>query len=156
MVADIPPLRPRPKGLVRVLMRAPLLLYRLGLGGLIGKSTLVLTTTGRRTGRVRTTPVNYWEVGGTFYLIAGSGTHADWYRNLVAQPEVEVQVGRRRLRAVAAPLTDPREKAHALWLFGQASPGTAERYFGVRRGANEEDLVALAAERAIVAIRPRE
>ena len=155
-MAEIPPLRPRPKGLMHALMRAPLVLYRLGLGGLIGKSTLVLMTTGRRTGRPRATPVNYWEAGGVFYVIAGSGTHADWYRNLVARPEVEVQVGRRRLRAIASPLTDPREKAHALWLFGQRSPGTAERYFGVRRGAAEEDLVALAAQRAVVAIRPRE
>jgi deazaflavin-dependent oxidoreductase (nitroreductase family) len=136
-------------------MRAPLVLYRLGLGGLIGKSTLVLTTTGRRTGRPRSTPVNYWEAGGVFYVIAGSGTHADWYRNLIARPEVEVQVGRRRLKAIASPLTDPREKTHALWLFGQASPGTAERYFGIRRGATEEELVALAEQRAVVAIRPR-
>jgi len=154
-VAEIPPLRARPKGLMRALMRAPLVLYRLGLGGLIGKSTLVLTTTGRRSGRQRATPVNYWEAGGVFYVIAGSGTHADWYRNLVARPEVEVQIGRRRLRAIASPLTDPREKAHALWLFGERSPGTAERYFGVRRGAAEEDLVPLAAQRAVVAIRPR-
>jgi deazaflavin-dependent oxidoreductase (nitroreductase family) len=141
---------------MRALMRAPLVLYRLGLGGLIGKSTLVLTTTGRRSGRQRATPVNYWEAAGVFYVIAGSGTHADWYRNVVARPEVEVQIGHRRLRAIASPLTDPREKAHALWLFGQASPGTAERYFGVRRGAAEADLVALAEERAVVAIRPRE
>jgi deazaflavin-dependent oxidoreductase (nitroreductase family) len=141
---------------MRALMRAPLVLYRLGLGGLIGKSTLVLTTTGRRSGRQRATPVNYWEAGGVFYVIAGSGTHADWYRNLVALPEVEVQVGRRRLRAIASPLTDLREKAHVLWVFGQRSPGTAERYFGIQRGTAEEDLLSLAGERAIVAIRPRE
>jgi len=100
--------------------------------------------------------VNYWEAGGVFYVIAGSGTHADWYRNLVARPEVEVQVGRRRLKAIATPLTDPQEKAHALWLFSQASPGAAERYFGIRRGAAEEELLALAPQRAVVAIRPRE
>jgi deazaflavin-dependent oxidoreductase (nitroreductase family) len=155
-MTEIPPLRPRPKGLMRVLMRAPLVLYRLGLGGLMGKSTVVLTTTGRRSGRPRSTPVNYWEADGVFYVIAGSGTYADWYRNLVAQPEVEVQVGRRRLRAIASPLTDPREKAHALWLFGQHSPGTAERYFGIPRGTAEEDLLSLAEQRAIVAIRPRD
>ncbi len=155
-MADIPPLRPPPKGLMRAFMRAPLLLYRLGLGGLLGKSTLVLTTTGRRTGRPRATPVGYWETDGTFYVIAGSGTHADWYRNLVAEPEVKIQVGRRRLRAIASPLTDPQEKAHALWLLGQRSPGTAERYFGVPRDATEDDLLSLAEKRAIVAIRPRE
>ena len=137
-------------------MRAPVLLYRLGLGGLIGKSTLLLTTTGRRTGRARTTPVNYWETEGVLFVIAGGGTRADWYRNLVALPEVEIQVGRRRFRAIASPLTDMREKAHALWLFSQQSPGSAERYFGIQRGAAEEDLLSLAGKRAIVAIRPRE
>jgi len=155
-MAEIPPLRPRPKGLMRLLMRMPLVLYRVGLGGLMGKSTLVLTTTGRRTGRMRATPVNYWEAGGTFYLIAGSGTHADWYRNLVAHPEVEVHVGRRHLKAIASPLTDLREKAHVLWLLGQKSPAAAERYFGIARGAAEEDLLSLAEQRAVVAIRPRE
>ena len=155
-MTEIPALRPRPKGLLRLLMRAPVLLYRLGLGGLIGKSTLLLTTTGRRTGRPRATPVNYWEVDGVLFVIAGSGTHSDWYRNLVALPEVEVQVGRRRLRAIASPLTDLREKAHALWVFGQRSPGTAQRYFGIQRGTAEEDLLSLAEERAIVAIRPRQ
>ena len=141
---------------MRLLMRMPLFLYRIGLGGLMGKSTLVLTTTGRRTGRARATPINYWEAGGVFYVLAGSGTHADWYRNLVAQPEVEVQVGRRRLRAIASPLTDAREKAHALWLYGQRSPGAAERYFRIPRGAAEEDLLSLAEKRAVVAIRPRD
>jgi len=136
-------------------MRMPLLLYRIGLGGLMAKSTLVLTTTGRRSGRPRATPVNYWEAGDVFYALAGSGTYADWYRNLVAQPEVEVQIGRRRLRAIASPLTDLRDKAHALWLFGQRSPGAAERYFGIPRGAGEEDLLSLAEKRAVVAIRPR-
>ena len=141
---------------MRALMRAPLLLYRLGLGGLIGKSTLILTTTGRRTGRPRATPVGYWEGEGIFYVLAGSGTYADWYRNLVARPEVEVQAGRRRLRAIATPLTDLRAKSHALWVFGQRSPGTAQRYFGIQRGTAEEDLLSLAEERAIVAIRPRQ
>jgi len=155
-MAEIPPLRPRPKGLMRLLMRMPLVLYRVGLGGLMGKSTLVLTTTGRRTGRPRATPVNYWEAGGVFYVVSGRGTFSDWYHNLVANPQVEVQVGRRHLKAIASPITDLREKAHALWLFGQASPGAAERYFGVRRGAAEEDLLSLAEQRAVVAIRPRE
>ena len=154
-MTEIPPLRPRPKGLMRLVLRMPGLLYRLGLGGLM-RNTLLLTTTGRRTGRPRATPVSYWETDGVFYVIAGSGTHADWHRNLVARPEVEVQVGRRRLEAIASPLTDPQEKAHALWLLGQTSPGAAERYFGIRRGATEEDLVALAAQRAVVAIRPRQ
>ena len=155
-MAEIPPLRPRPTGLARAFMRAPLVLYRLGLGGLIGRSTLVLTTTGRRSGVRRVVPLDYQQEGDAFYLIAEGGGRSPWYRNLVANPEVEVRVGSRRMKAVAAPLTDAQEKAHVLRLFLQRSEQLAERYYGVPRGASDEDLLALTSQRAVVAVRPRE
>lgn len=152
---DIPPVRPRATGLMRVLVRTPVLLYRLGLGGLIGKHTLLLTTTGRRTGRPRVVPLDYQQEAGTFYLIAEQGTHATWYRNLIAQPEVTLQVGGRRLAGAATPLADPQEKVHVLKLFVRRSARLAERYYGIPRGASDEELLQLAPHRAVVAVRPR-
>lgn len=61
-----------------------------------GVYTLLLTTTGRRTGKPRTTPLIYREHDSNYVVVAskgGSDTHPDWYLNLVAHPEVEVQVG---------------------------------------------------------------
>ena len=63
-MAEITPPRPQAKGLVRLLLRMPGLFYRMGLGGLM-PNTLLLTTTGRRTGRARATPLNYREEGGS-------------------------------------------------------------------------------------------
>jgi deazaflavin-dependent oxidoreductase (nitroreductase family) len=61
-----------------------------------GVFTLLLTTTGRRSGKARTTPLIYGEHGDEFAVIASKGgapAHPDWYRNLAADPEVEVRVG---------------------------------------------------------------
>src|SRR5206468_2102256 len=60
-----------------------------------GVTTLLLTTTGRRSGQPRTTPLIYGRAGDRFLVVASRGgapAHPDWYQNLVAQPEVYVQV----------------------------------------------------------------
>jgi F420H(2)-dependent quinone reductase len=72
------------------------------------RAILVLTTTGRRTGQPRSTPMMYVRDGGTDFVIAsnaGAPRHPDWYRNLVARPEVTVEVDGEEYRAVARPLT---------------------------------------------------
>lgn len=76
--------------------RFMLMMWRLGLGSWVngwpdvGGRILVLTTTGRKSGVRRRTPVNYAEVDGEIYCTAGFGSSADWYRNLKANPQVEV------------------------------------------------------------------
>lgn len=51
---------------------------------------MVITHTGRKTGLRRQTPVNYAIVNGEIYCVAGFGPVSDWYRNLLAHPQVEV------------------------------------------------------------------
>ena len=51
---------------------------------------MVLTHTGRTSGLQRRTPVNYAEIDGELYCTAGFGQIADWYRNIRANPQVEV------------------------------------------------------------------
>ena len=61
-----------------------------------GVYTLLLTTTGRRSGTARTTPLIYGEHDGAYVIVASKGgadDHPDWYLNLVDHPEVQVQVG---------------------------------------------------------------
>jgi len=118
-------------------------------------SILLLTTTGRRPGRPLAVPLHYCEEGGTFYLIPEEGTQSSWYQNLVAQPKVEVQVGRSRFAATATPVDEPREKAHVLRLFAEQSPPLAERYYHIPRHVSDEDLLTLAPAWAIVAVCPR-
>jgi deazaflavin-dependent oxidoreductase (nitroreductase family) len=69
---------------------------------------LLLTTTGRRTGLPRTTPMMYVLDGDTLLVIAsnaGAPRHPNWYRNLCADPHVTVEVGGEEYEAVARPVT---------------------------------------------------
>ncbi len=68
--------------------------FRLGLGPIMGNPftgyIMVLKTTGRKTGKQRYTPVNYAILNGKVYCLAGFGKIAHWYRNLQAEPQVEL------------------------------------------------------------------
>jgi deazaflavin-dependent oxidoreductase (nitroreductase family) len=81
-----------------------------------GVPTLLLTTTGRRSGQPRTTPLIYGRAGAGYVVVASRGgapLHPDWYQNLVAQPEVQVQVMAERFKARARTATAAEKPA--LW-----------------------------------------
>jgi deazaflavin-dependent oxidoreductase (nitroreductase family) len=81
-----------------------------------GTVTLLLTTTGRRSGQQRTTPLIYGRDGDRFLVVASKGGADEppaWYRNLEADPDVAVQVRGERFRALARTAT-AAEKAR-LW-----------------------------------------
>jgi deazaflavin-dependent oxidoreductase (nitroreductase family) len=64
--------------------------------GMHRERLVLLTTTGRRTGEPRTTPMMFHRDGDRVLVIAsniGAPRHPDWYLNLVAHPEVTVEVG---------------------------------------------------------------
>ena len=95
--------RDRPGAILGRVFKLPVWQYRLGLGGVIGGRILLLTTTGRKTGKLRSTPLGYMhdQAAGTYYVTAGWHGRTDWYRNLVACPRVGVQVGSRRFACTA-------------------------------------------------------
>ena len=81
-----------------------------------GLPTLLLSTTGARTGEPVTTPLIYGEQDGAYIVVASKGgapKDPQWYRNLVANPEVTVQVAADRFTARAR-TASPEEKP-ALW-----------------------------------------
>ncbi len=81
-----------------------------------GVPTLLLTTTGRRSGKAKTLPLIYGQSGDDYLVVASRGgapTHPGWYLNLEAQPEVEVQVAADRFRARAR--TANAAEKPALW-----------------------------------------
>jgi deazaflavin-dependent oxidoreductase (nitroreductase family) len=73
-----------------------------------GTTTLLLTTTGRRSGEARTTPLIYQRFGDDYLVVAsngGSDEHPAWYLNLRADPNPEVQVKADRFAARARTAT---------------------------------------------------
>jgi deazaflavin-dependent oxidoreductase (nitroreductase family) len=81
-----------------------------------GRPTLLLTTRGRRSGEAHTLPLIYGRDGDRLLIVASRGgapNHPSWYLNLLADPEVEVQVKGDRFHARAHP-AGPDEKPR-LW-----------------------------------------
>ncbi len=79
---------------------------RLG-GSWEGRDLLLLTTTGRKSGRPHTKPMVYTRDGDRLLVYASKGgapSHPDWYLNLAADPHVVVEVGPDRYDAIATPL----------------------------------------------------
>ncbi len=79
-------------------------------GRMAGRPLLLLTTTGAKSGKAFTTPLNYSEDNGRLVLIASRGgtpRHPDWYHNLVAHPEVTVELGGEQFRARATTAQEP-------------------------------------------------
>lgn len=115
-------------------------IYRLTGGRLAGKvwnlSILLLTTTGRKSGTPRTTPLCYYPDGDDLVVIASNGGmdwYPDWWLNLVSDPHATVEIGRTRRRVVAR-AASPEERAR-LWA---ALTATAPGYLEYERRTSRE------------------
>jgi F420H(2)-dependent quinone reductase len=81
-----------------------------------GAPILLLTTIGRKSGQPQTAPLLYLQEGDTYVIVASKGGmshHPLWFKNLEANPHVEVEVARRKMAMLARRATDA-EKA-VLW-----------------------------------------
>jgi len=108
------------RALTRIFTGTHTFFYRLSggkIGGRFSKSpVLLLTTTGRKTGKQRTTPLLYLKDADNLVLVASKGgapTHPIWWLNLQAKPQAEVEIGRQKL-AVLARQADAEERER-LW-----------------------------------------
>ncbi len=106
--------------------------HRAGLAAWLGNPLtgwqLLLTTTGRKSGLRRPTPLGYLVEDGAAWVLAGYGPSTLWYRNLVANPGVEVLLpARPPFAAHAADILDPAVRARIIPLLvrSMALPGTA-------------------------------
>ena len=97
---------------VRILHRAPTVLWRLGLGRIAGDQ--LLTTTGRTSGLPRRAPLSAHRIDGRLYAWDPYGERAHWYRNLVADPIVTIQDARGTWTARAVH-PDDHDEAIALY-----------------------------------------
>ena len=100
---------PRPSWLRARFAKWPGLLYRLGLGFLLARQVMILTTRGRVTGRARRTPLWYIRQGDVIYCFSGWGHSSDWLKNLQASPDVQVQVGNNRWETRGTLMHEPLE-----------------------------------------------
>ncbi len=94
---------------MKYLFKLPILLYRMGLGPVIGRKIMILTTTGRKSGLPRRTAIEYNVHNGRKFIMAGWGGQSDWYKNLAADPRVTIQTADGAESAIAHRLTEDEE-----------------------------------------------
>lgn len=104
---------PYPAGLMKWIYKSPLLLYRMGLGFIVGRLFMVMTITGRKSGRPRRTAIEFHEFKGRKYIFSGWGTKTDWYRNIEADPHITIQTWRGAESVLARHITSDLELAEA-------------------------------------------
>ncbi len=99
---------------------------------LFGNPTLLLRTVGRKTGQVRTSALTYGRDGADYLVTAsngGSPRPPGWLANVKAEPECEIQVGRRKLAVIArATLPDDPDYARRWAIVDKVNKGRYSEY----------------------------
>ena len=134
-------------------------LYDSGRGWIIGWLILLLRHTGRKSGKQYATPLQYEKIDGAYYIGAARGANADWFRNVQANPIVEVSVGRKRFKAMAEPVTDAERVADFLAYRLRRHPlmiGLMIKMHKLPMKPSREQLLELGRTTALVIIHPQE
>lgn len=116
---------------------------------------LVLTTIGRKSGRSHKTPLQYEMLDGAYYVGSARGTQADWYRNILGEPKVTVEIAGKEFPAQAEAISDPVRIADFLELRLERNPKmirTMMRIEGLPADFSREELEEFASYKAIAAL----
>jgi deazaflavin-dependent oxidoreductase (nitroreductase family) len=150
------------KGLLRLILRLPILLYYARFGWLFGSQLLLLTTIGRKTGLPRKAVLEvviHDKITDTYYIASGWRNKSDWVRNIQKTPRVNVTVGFKRFIAIASEIA-PIDAEHVLFIYAQQHPiasGLLSRLFvGERLRSVTEKSHTMAHMFPLVAVKPVE
>jgi deazaflavin-dependent oxidoreductase (nitroreductase family) len=122
-----------------------------------GELVLVLYHVGRKSGFPRATPLQYEEVEGDYYVASARGAQADWYRNVMANKQVEISVKGQRIPAQAEAVTDPAEIADFLEMRLIRHPRMMRamlRLEGLHGRITQADLLRISKGKALVILHP--
>ena len=144
--------------LMKKIQKIHRVLYAIGLGPIIGKIILLLTTTGRKSGLKRITPLQYEEINGRYYLGSARGLKADWVRNIQVNPMVEVRVKSLNFQGKAEVITDPARFADFVEVRLRRHPLMVglvlQKAHGLSRSPSRDQLEKLAENEALVIVTP--
>jgi deazaflavin-dependent oxidoreductase (nitroreductase family) len=135
----------------------PILAYKIGLGPLIGRVVLLLTTTGCKTGLSRVTPLQYERIDGVLHIGAVFGMKTDWVRNIQANPEVEVRIKGETFSGRAEISTDPEDLADFIQYRIYKHPrmiGLIMKLDGFKSKPSRTELIEYSQNMALVRITP--
>ena len=110
------------------MFKAPIQLWRLGLGPVIGRIVILITHTGRKSGLTRRTLAEYYTLNDRNYVVAAFGRKAQWCLNLLADPRVTIQTSDGVTGARAVRVTDDQELEEVIRYFLRRDPPLTKWY----------------------------
>jgi len=122
----------------------------------VAGSILLLRTTGRKSGLVREAPLGYTVIDGRVVVVAGYGRSAHWFRNALADPEVEVLLPGALIAGRADEITEPNERRAAFRTLIESMGVIGRLTLGDVRGMSDAEVDVLAQALPILAITPTE
>jgi deazaflavin-dependent oxidoreductase (nitroreductase family) len=154
-IRDIKP----PIGFRRLFFRSPILLYKIGLAWIFGDRMLLLNHIGRKTDLPRQAVlevVHHDDDTDVYIVNVGFGKESQWFQNIQVNPQVNIQVGQRRLD-VHAKLVPEEDGGDIILKFSQDYPNEAKfvGWLGYKVDGTDEDWRALGKQMTFIAFHPR-
>jgi len=134
-----------PKGIKLALFRLPIYLYRLNLGFLLGNRFICLKHKGRVSGIMRETVlevIDQNKTRGTIYSASGFGNKAQWFKNILSNPNVFIALKSRQRKAVVRVLS-AEEAEQVLLRYVEVHPNSINvvaRLSGYEMDGNRQDV----------------
>jgi len=150
----------KPHGIARWAFRLPIGLYQIGLGWVFGHRFVLLTHTGRKSGRPRQTMLEvarYNPITGECLIVSGWGSKSDWMNNITANPHVTFQIGNQKTEGMAQRLS-LEEAADELLEYSRHYPAAFKeitRFIGYKLDGTEDDIRAAGRMLPIFLLKPQ-
>jgi deazaflavin-dependent oxidoreductase (nitroreductase family) len=141
---------PKVSASAKMAMQVMAFLLRHNWMGAAGDELLVITTTGRKSGRQYTTPIGYLRDGETIIALTHAATPSNWYRNALSSGEALLEIKGQPLKVRVAAVTDQIERERIFELYKQARAKNFQRYFDVAVNVSEAELKQALATRTFV------
>lgn len=140
-------LRQPPRGFQAWFSRMPIFFYKIGLGWLFKERFLLLLHTGRKSGLSRKAVLEVVDKDAeNYYIVSGFGEKSQWYKNLMQTPQVNIQVGQKKMDALAERLP-ANEGFKILENYAETHPKALRelsRLMGISYDGSKKDLEKMA------------
>lgn len=153
-------MREKPPTALKLIFKVPTLIYRVGLGRLLGRRFLLLVHRGRKSGlerRVVLEVIRYDSDPPAAAVLSGWGERSQWFRNLQATPPVAVSIGGERWLNPQWEVPEPDWTAEVVEEYRRDHPllmSSLDRFFGWPRNASEGERRRMARDLRVVVFRP--
>jgi deazaflavin-dependent oxidoreductase (nitroreductase family) len=149
--AQVQTTAPQLPKMAKAAMSVQVWLLRRGLMGSLGNEIMVITVSGRKTGRQYSTPIGYLRDGETIIALSRG---SNWFKNAVATEQAQVEIKKQKIKVHVEAVKDQAERERVFELYKHERAKNFSRLFGVPVDAPEADLKTALATRDFVKMTP--